>query len=159
MDIAEDFYRGFYSKYHGLAFYDRFRLFAYLNNMFGSELERSIFRYIEVSFRLKQRINHDVMDGVRILLRVHLRFEAKLLILPPSLRVFCDNLVDELKLLVLGTLSVKTVLFLEALRDWFRRLTLFGVGGVRRVLLSAHLCEHFRTVILIKRGVHFMIRL
>ena len=92
MDIAEDFYRGFYSKYHGLAFYDRFRLFACLNNMFGSELE----------IRLKQGINHDVVDGVRILLRVHLRFEAKLLILPSSLRVFCDHLVDEVKLLVLG---------------------------------------------------------
>ena len=120
--------------------------------MFGSELE----------IRLKQGINHDVVDGVRILLRVHLRFEAKLLILPSSLRVFCDHLVDELKLLVLGTLSVKTVLFLEALWDWFRQLTLltlFGVGGVRRVLLSAHLCDHLRTVIFIKRGVHFMIRL
>ena len=117
--------------------------------MFGSELE----------IRLKQGINHDVVDGVRILLRVHLRFEAKLLILPSSLRVFCDHLVDEVKLLVLGTLSVKTVLFLEALWDWFRRLTLFEVGRVKRVLLSTHLCDHYRTVIFIKRGVHIMIRL
>ena len=65
-----------------------------------------------------------------------MRFEAiLLLILPPSLRVFRHYLVDELELLVLGTLRVKTILFLQVLwnllHNWLLLLllcTLLRVG-------------------------------
>jgi len=59
----------FTSQNHRLIFDDLFSLITQLNDVIGSELESCIFWEINISFRLEQVLNHDVMDCLGIMSR------------------------------------------------------------------------------------------